>query len=198
MMGETLKMTADRSDVPVETLYALRHGEQWAYNEVYVRFASPLRAFITALIHNEEDASELNHDVFMSLWVTRERIVPERGIRGFLYTRAKNLAMNYFDHERVKRRYEDFCARDTYHSLPPDLHMIADETRTLIEILLQGLPRQKERIFRLRHEEGLTVEEIADQLGLSQSTIRNNLSMVTTAIRNVISLYVALFLQSRV
>lgn len=182
-------------DVSVEVLEALRRGESWAFDEVYMKYASPLKDFIAALISNEEDAKELNHDIFLSLWTGRDKIVPERGIKGFLYMRAKNLAMNYFDHKKVKQKYKEFCSSNTDVALPPDLHVIGDEIKTLIDIFLQGLPHQRQTIFRLRHDEGLSVEEIAARLGLSQSTIKNNLSMVSTAIRNLVALWAILFYQ---
>ncbi len=96
-------------DVSADVLEALRCGEQWAFDVVYARYATPLKNFIAALISNEEDAKELNHDVFLSLWNGRDKIVPGKGIKGFLYMRAKNLAMNYFDHEKVKKKYDSFC-----------------------------------------------------------------------------------------
>jgi RNA polymerase sigma-70 factor (ECF subfamily) len=194
---EVIKKKRDREhDVPVEILAALRSGEQWAFNEVYAQYASVLKDFIAALIHSEEDAKELNHEIFLALWTNRDRIVPEKGIKGFLYMRAKNLAMNYFDHEKVKQKYMDFCNHNLDYGLPPDMHVIGKETQTIIEIFLQGLPQQKQTIFRLRHEESLSVDEISARLGLSPSTIKNNLSMVTMAIRNLIALYVVVFLQS--
>jgi RNA polymerase sigma-70 factor (ECF subfamily) len=183
-------------DAPIEILIALRSGEQWAFNEIYAKYASALKNFITALIRNEEVAKELNHEIFLALWTNRDRIVPEKGIKGFLYMKAKNLAMNYFDHEKVKRKYIDFCNRDISYTLPPDMQLIGRETQTLIELFLKGLPYQKQTIFRLRHEESLSVDEISARLGLSPSTIKNNLSMVTMAIRNLIALYV-IFLESR-
>jgi RNA polymerase sigma-70 factor (ECF subfamily) len=195
--GVMKKKRNKECDVPVEILNALRSGEQWAFNEVYARYAPVLKDFITALIHNGEDAKELNHEIFLTLWANRERIVPERGIKGFLYMRAKNLAMNYFDHEKVKQKYVDFCNHNIDYDLSPDMHMIGKETQTIIEIFLQGLSQQKQTIFRLRHEECLSVEEISTRLGLSPSTVKNNLSMVTTAIRDLIAMYIVIFLQSR-
>ena len=177
-----------RDEVSIEVLESLRSGEQWAFDAVYIRYASSLKDFIAALISNEEDAKELNHDVFLSLWTGRDKIVPERGIKGFLYMRAKNLAMNYFDHKKVKQKYKEFRSGNIDFALPPDMHVIGDELKTLIDIFLQGLSIQKQTIFRLRHDENLSVDDISTRLGLSQSTVRNNLSMVTTAIRDLIAL----------
>ncbi len=177
-------------DMSAEILEALRRGESWAFDRVYTRYATPLKNYISSLTGNEEEARELNHDVFVALWTGRDKIVPEKGIRGFLFQRATHLAMNWFDHEKVKQRYREFRARNLDAAISPDMQLMGEELRTMIELFLQGLPQQRQAIFRLRHHEGLSVEDIATRLGLSVSTIRNNLSMVTTAIRDLIVVWI--------
>lgn len=187
-------MNTERGEISRETLQALRSGDEEAYNEVYNRFATPLKNFIAILIQNEEDAKELNHDVFFSLWADRDKIVPEKGIKGFLFMRARNLAMNYFDRKKVKEKYIDFCNRDTDYDFAPDQRLIGAETKILIDIALKGMSQQKRAIFRMKFEEGKSVEEIAAELNLSQSTVRNNLTMIMKKIREVIALYLVFLL----
>lgn len=184
----------EQGEIAEETLVALRSGEEWAYNEVYARFASPLKDFLTTLIRNEEDAKELNHYVFLSLWTGREKITPEKGIKGFLFMRARNLAMNYFDHKKVEGKYIDFCNRATDYDFAPDQHMIGNETKILIEIALKGMSQQKRDIFTMKYEQGMSVEQIASALNLSPSTVRNNLTMIIKSLREIIAIYLALFL----
>lgn len=183
-----------QDEVSEKTLMALRSGEEWAYNEVYSQFASPLKDFIATLIQNEEDAKELNHDVFLSLWTGREKIVPEKGIKGFLFMRAKNLAMNYFAHKKVKEKYIEFCNRDFDYDFAPDHYIIGNETKLLIELTLKGMSKQKRDIFMMRYEEGKSVDEIASELNLSTSTINNNLSLIVKALKEVVAIYLIFFL----
>ncbi len=183
-----------RGDISAATLRALRESEEWAYDEVYKRYALPLKDFLTALIRNEEDAKEINHDIFLSLWTDRAKIVPERGIRGFLYMRAKNLAMNYFDHAKVVQKYADFIKRDIDFGDAPDQHLISNEARILIEIALRGMTEQRQTIFKMRYEEGLSIDEIALRLNLGKSTVKNNLTMITKALREVLSIFMVVFM----
>lgn len=184
----------NQNEVSKKTLVALRSGEEWAYNEVYTRFASPLKDFLTVLIKNEEDAKELNHDVFLSLWTGREKIVPEKGIKGFLFMRARNLAMNYFSHKRVEDKYIDFCKRDMDYDFAPDQYMIGDETKILIDIALKGMTEQKRAIFKMKYEQGMSNDKIAEELGLSLSTVRNNLTTVIKSLKEIVAIYIILFL----
>jgi RNA polymerase sigma-70 factor (ECF subfamily) len=184
-----------KNDISVTVLTALRDGEEWAYDEVYKRFASPVKDFLSLLIRNEEDARELNHDLFLSVWANRDKIVPERGIRGFLYMRAKNLAMNYFDHKKVAQKYADFRRHHQVDfSWAPDQQMIGDEAQILVDIALQGMSERKRNIFLLKYEQGRSVDEIAAELNISTSTVKNNLTAITQALRKIFSLYIIIFL----
>jgi RNA polymerase sigma-70 factor (ECF subfamily) len=188
-------MTDNRSDISRETLLALRSGEEWAYNEVYDRYAVPLREFLAALIRNDEDAQELNHDVFLSLWEDREKIVPESGIKRFLYMRAKNLAMKCFSHREVIAKYEEFCRNsDIDYAVEADGEIIARETQILTEIVLRGMSWQRQTIYRMRNEEGRSIQDIANELNLSPSTVKNNLVIINKSIREVVSLFLLFFL----
>jgi RNA polymerase sigma-70 factor (ECF subfamily) len=186
---------AGRNEVSESVLQALRDGEEWAYNNVYVRYATPVKDFLSLLIRNEEDAKELNHDLFLSLWANRDKIVPSAGIRGFLYMRAKQLAMNYFDRKKVAQKYADFRRHHQVDfSWAPDQQMIGDEAQILVDIALQGMSERKRSIFLLKYEQGKSVDEIAAELNISPSTVKNNLTAITQSLRKILSLYIIIFL----
>jgi RNA polymerase sigma-70 factor (ECF subfamily) len=183
-----------RYDIPEETLRALRDGEEWAYADVYKRCAAPMRDFLSFLIRNDEDAKEINHDLFISLWTTREKIVPERGIRGFLYMRAKQMAMDYFDRKKVAQKYVDFRRHHLDFSWAPDQQMIGNEAQVLVDIALRGMSQRKQNIFLLKYEQGKSIDEIALELNISSSTVKHNLTDITRSLRKILALYAILFL----
>jgi RNA polymerase sigma-70 factor (ECF subfamily) len=177
---------ANRGDVTIETLESLRWGEEWAFNEVYARYATPICDFLTKLIHDRESARELCHDIFEEVWMERHRIDPAKGIKRLLYIKARNRAMDYFDHEKVKRRYAEFCNRNADHGVYLDGQVDGRQAHAVLELYLGSLSGQREAIFRLRYESGLTVDEIASRLGLSVSTVKNNLSIITSGLKAIL------------
>ena len=125
--------------------------------------------------------------MFFSLWTGREKIVPKKGIKGFLFMRAKNLAMNYFAHKKVKEKFIEFCNRDFDYDFAPDYYIIDNEIKLLIELTLKGMSKQKREIFMMRYEQNKSVDEIALKLNLSTSTINNNLSMIVKSLKEVVA-----------
>jgi RNA polymerase sigma-70 factor (ECF subfamily) len=181
-------------DVSTDTLVALCAGEEWAYNEVYRRYSGQVKDFLAALMNNEEDARELNHDIFLDLWLHRERIIPGKGVRGFLYVRAKNMAMNWFAHKKVREKYENFCTHvDDAYALSADEGVIARETQVLAEIAMRGLSERKQNIWRLSKEEGMTPSEIAKQLNVSVSTVTHSLTEIKRHLSGIVAMFTIVF-----
>lgn len=186
---------AIESDVSKDTLAALRSGEERAYNEVYTRYAGPLRDFLAALLRSDADAEELNHDIFLDLWLHRERIDPEKGVRGLLYVQAKHLAMNWFARKKVRAKYEEFCSWvDAHQTLPADEEVIARETQILIEIALRGMSERKQAIWRMNRHEGRSPSEIAAELGVSVSTVTHSLTEIKRHLGRIVALFTLVFL----
>ena len=112
---------------------------------------------------------------------------------GYLITKAKWSALNYFDHERVDHRHvfeepvfmnddgEKFCAFDEI--LPaslPSPEEIADyhETAARLEAAITTLPTDQQKIARLLAD-GYDAPAIAEKIGKSTS----NVCHITTRLR---------------
>src|SRR5690606_21882632 len=51
--------------------------------------------------------------------------------------------------------------------------MLCKESQELIQDAIRSLPDVKQRVFRMSREEDMTHEQIAQQLGLSRSRVKN-------------------------
>ena len=61
----------------------------------------------------------------------------------------------------------------------------------IIRQTVSNLPPQKQQIYRLSRENGLSNEVIAQRLGISKRTVENHLSAILAILRKVI--YIAVF-----
>ncbi|MBO9659398.1 MAG: sigma-70 family RNA polymerase sigma factor, partial [Chitinophagaceae bacterium] len=68
-------------------------------------------------------------------------------------------------------------------SFAADEKIISAEIRNLITLWLEALPKKRRQIFLLRHLDGLTTQEIADRMDISQKTVQNQLNTAAIDIR---------------
>lgn len=148
----------------VQTLYLQHHG--W------------LVARLRRKLGCGWDAADLAQNTFL-------RVLTARGLpleqvaepRAYLTTIAQRLLSNHLRRRQIERAYLDALARlPEPVAPPPEVRLMVLETLVAIDQLLDGLPVVARKAFLLWRLEELTQEQIAEQLGLSRSSVRRHLA----------------------
>ena len=132
---------------------------------------------IVGCLHTAED---LVHDAYLRVsHAAALRQVDH--LQPFLYQTARNLALDHVRRDRLRRR---FMADDTtetgWADVPeakPSLEtaIIDSERLAIVERSLSRLPDRAKRAFILSRLDGLSYPEIAERLGVSESTVYNDI-----------------------
>jgi RNA polymerase sigma-70 factor (family 1) len=160
-------------------------GNEQAFRILFDQYRLPLYSFVTHLTHSRADAEEIVQEVFLKLWKNRESLTDVEHPGKYIYTIARNKTLNHL----AKVARDQQLARQLWLNMKtPDNETIAildaEESRQLIQQAVASLSEQRQTIFRLSREEGLTHEEIAQQLGLSKSRVNNILVEVLRHIKD--------------
>jgi RNA polymerase sigma-70 factor (ECF subfamily) len=137
--------------------------------KVYDEHAQALFGYLMDFTGNEADARDLLQELFVRL--ARGGALNEaiRSERGWLLRMARNLAVDLIRRRGTRdRNYEAFRAEVSGISPAPD----PDERafQTALESALSELPLEQREVVHLKAWAGLTFEEIAETLQISQNT----------------------------
>ena len=103
-----------------------------------------------------------------------------RSPRSFLYKTAKNLAINYMKKAETRLTLSDTCLNEDSSALDIGDSTIekvcSDEEFSLFCDAVRHLPTECRRTFVLKKVYGYSQKEIAEELGLSQSTIEKHVA----------------------
>lgn len=135
-----------------------------------------------------EATEEIVQDIFIKLWINRHSLSQFDSPEAYIFSMARNRTIDYL------RR----LAKDTnlMSVLEGDLstgnndieeQLNAKELRRLIEEALGQLSAQKQTVFQLSRDEGLSHDQIAEIMQLSKSTVKNHLSETLRHIREHLS-----------
>lgn len=158
-----------------------------AFRELFDRYYTPLTLFAIRFLADEDAASDVAQNVFVTLYEHR-REGPPRNIRSFLYTSVRNACLNVLKHERVKRQYEGEAAltADEMATDAADSLIEESEAQAKIAAALAKLPEQCRKIFTMNRFDGLSNQEIADLLSISKRTVETQISNALKTLRRIL------------
>lgn len=130
---------------------------------------SEIFGYIKSAVGNYDLARDLCQDVYLSALQNIEQLEPDKPLRNWLITVARNRVINYF-RERKRRQFEEL---DENLLFADPGHVATDNT--VLEAL-NGLPERQRQVFILREMEGLSYQELSRELGISVSAITSLLT----------------------
>lgn len=169
---------------------ALINGDNAAFDKIFLKYYSRTLVFVNSLVKRQEDAEDIVEDIFVWIWSNRIKLDPAKNFNSFIYTIARNSALNYFKRNKIKSNYENSFP-DTFYSLSSDEEFIAQETELLIKLTVENMPPQRRNIFELKHNQQLSNHEIAERLGISVKAVEKHMRLALRDIQHVISAFLA-------
>lgn len=155
----------------------LREGDSSAFDVLFQQYSSKLFYFTNKYLGVREESEEIVQDVFLNLWRHKKEIKSEEAFKSYLYKIALNNIRNYFIKKQIQEKHKQFIAQEylldkIQDEEEPDYETVIEK----VDKLIDQLPAKRREIFLLSRKEGLDISEIANYLGLSESTVKNQIS----------------------
>lgn len=179
------------AEITPELVAALKSGDHRAFGKIYLNYITPLTNFLEILI--QDDAEDVAQEVFKYLWENRDKIDSTKSIKGFIFTHAKFLALNTIKHNKVKDKYTNANGSSWDYSKElglPDENLIEEETRMLINIALERMPQQQQKVFIMSRYKDKSNDEIASELNISKRTVETHLYKALSQLKKLLALII--------
>jgi RNA polymerase sigma-70 factor, ECF subfamily len=153
------------------------------------RYYEPILAYLYRLAGGQRQVAEdLAQETFLRL-MQQESYRPDRAFRPWLYAIATNLARDHF-RSRVRHPLvsEDAAAMlDLVDSTPgPEVLAEAAEAGQAVAHAFDRIGAEYRAALLLRYYHGLSLNEIADALGIPLGTVKSRLSVGTRHLRELL------------
>ncbi len=189
--AQVMRTNHDRIDR--EVLNALKSGDEVAYTRIFIKYYDRIKRFALTLSKSEIAAEEIAQEVFAKMWEKHDRIDPSKNFNAYIYLMTRNMVIDFIRSEITRDSYTtDYTASldDIEHFNSEDI-AVAEEVKLIIMLAISSMPEQRRRIYEMRHEEGLSNEEIADRLCIRKETVAKQLSYGKADIRNALGTLVS-------
>ncbi len=161
----------------IELFNQLKNNNSRALDELFCRYYQGLCHFSFQILKSVELAEEVVSDVFLNIWLKRDRIEIRTSLKAYLFTAVRNQSLNY-NNKYSQMFFQDLEKLDKENLIsefPADQSVNYESTKIRIEDILSKLPEKRQLIFRMSRFDELSYKEIAEILNISVNTVQNQM-----------------------
>jgi RNA polymerase sigma-70 factor (ECF subfamily) len=150
--------------------------------ELYSQHYPKLQYFLMALLPTSNDAADVMQETSLVLW--RKFDTFEIGTNFFAWA-CKIARLQTLKHFQRNHRSTKLFENQTLEKIATDALQAAERNSVPLELLescLQKLPESDRKIIRRRYEAGVTVKQIAAEIGLSANLLSKSLGRMRRAL----------------
>ncbi|WP_165806651.1 RNA polymerase sigma factor [Chitinophaga parva] len=164
-------------------------GSEAAFRQLVDHHAPRLLALAARITGSAAVADDLVQDTFLKVWLSRDQLTevehPEAWIKKICFF----LAINHLRRQQLRSKIMDVVeyrqALDA-HGLPAEELAEFHQLLALLHQAVRQLPAKQQLVYQLSREQGLSIAEIAEQMGLAASTVKNLMVMALKNIRTAL------------
>jgi len=156
------------------------NGEEYAFTQIYKLYYKDVRSYCFKHTRAAEIAEELASDIFLRFWEARANLDPDKDIKPYLFTIAKNVTFTWLKRmvtdQKMKAVFKTRYLSDQ-DGANQDVAIAAAMDLALLRKIMGKLPAKRRRTFELCKIDGLSYAEAAGILMISKETIKDHVSL---------------------
>lgn len=134
-------------------------------------------------LQEEELCADIIHNVFLSVWERRETLIMDNP-EAFLIHAVKIQILKFFRDNASRKSHLQNSLQDYSEADTSTLQAIYfNNLSERVYLLVDKLPPQCRRIYLMRDQEGLNNTEIATELGISVSAVKQQIGLALSFLR---------------
>lgn len=143
-----------------------------------------MRQTAAAILHDDDLANDAVQDTFVRLWRIRWRLGLMKDPQGFAMRTLRNLCIDMLRRDKNRKEKLDSIATEMYDQQYVDDSRNDEQSYRKVEQAIASLPQQQQQIIEMKYVKQMSIHEIAQLTGLSETNISTSLSRAYTTLRN--------------
>lgn len=176
-------------------LLDFKYGNKQAFEYLFKSYYKPLCNYAFQILKNQVHAEEVVENLFVKLWENKSKTDVQQSFKAYLYRSTYNSCMNHLRKQKNEQKYREFFQ----HHLNPDmLHSEAGEPYPLssiiekelekeMSVIIESLPDQCRKIFKMSRFDAKSHEEIAGEMNITINTVKTQIVRALNKIREKIN-----------
>lgn len=169
-------------DKEIFVLKSLRKRDPQAFRYLYEQYFSKMVLFAESYVYDEEEAKDLVQDLFFYIWDHADTLSIHSSLKAYLFTSLRNRCLNVLRDRKILDSCNDKLFEAQLFAGIEDIE-IDEVVSKRLQNALNALPDKCREIILLKVVEGKKNKEIADLLGLAETTIKTQVQRAYRILR---------------
>lgn len=160
--------------------------------QLFHKYFPRVCVFAASIIKNDAVAADIAQEVFIRLWEKKLTFNNINSFKAYLYKTIRNACLNYLRDKIVSSDIDKIGDIDSNENNIESLIIEAEISAKLFESIML-LPKARREIMLLRID-GMSIEDIADELKVSLNTVKTHKKLAHKQLRNSLRAAIYTFL----
>jgi len=154
----------------------IKEGDRKAFQEFYIYYTPLVRQYLRLFVPDPADLDELAQDIFLKIWVKRHLLANVQTLQGYLFRMCKNHVLNYFRSLKIGRTLVELSASgEESQAEGTEDQILFKQYHKIAMDGINKLSQGRRRILLMTIERGLSLDEIAAEMGITRAGVKKQL-----------------------
>ncbi|WP_425637644.1 RNA polymerase sigma factor [Algoriphagus yeomjeoni] len=175
---------SEKEIIELQLVERIKNDDESAFIEVYHLFWERLFNFGYKKLSKKEIVEGIVQEVFIDFWSKRGKLEIHTSLSSYLFTAVNYRIINQYKSQNIRDKYsEKEKSKGEQTSLSVEEKVLYNDLKSNIKKVVGGFPPQRQKVYKLRFNKGLSYIEIAQNLEISVSTVEKHLMRALKDIR---------------
>lgn len=151
---------------------------------IFRAYYTQLFVFAHQFVADDEECHDLVSQAYEGVW-NHFAEVNAQTVRAYLYRAVRNHALNYLRQQVQLKQYTAFSQRATAWVEDADLFSEEEDRKRIVRQVLDSLDQHTRDIFVACYVEGKKYKEVAEERGVTVSTVKKHMVRALKTIRQL-------------
>jgi RNA polymerase sigma-70 factor (family 1) len=164
-------------------------GDEAAFTLLLNKHTNNLYSQALAYTKSSEVAQDIVQDVFMKIWMKRKELTSIERFENYLFIMTRNRIISILRKKLTLPVSDGMQELIEENSPTPEQQFSLKQAESILEKGILAMPPQRQMVFKLSRKEGLSYAEIAEELGISTSTVKSHIVQALNFLRDYLRLH---------
>jgi len=178
-----------------ELISLLKERDYYAFSEIYARYWNRLYIQAYKVLKSSDESCDVVQDVFTNIWV-KAKSLEIKNVDAYLFSAVRYKSIKVITSSNKKEVFVSELAKlgEGVTNDNAKEQLLFKEAHISLEYEISQLPPKMQHVYRKGKIEGLSYKQIAEEMGISENSVKTTMFRAMEQLRKKLTPYMGLLL----